>query len=76
MATLSQSFKGRVNGVLTPKQLRRAKFSLASFFGLMALNVTASTFTWEGQEYNQINVANFPRGQVVEFTNLEEFCHR
>lgn len=67
--------KGRLNGVLTQKQLMRVKFSLACMVALLAYSVTASTFTWDGEEYASIAVKNFERGQVVEFTNLEEFCH-
>jgi hypothetical protein len=41
----------------------------------MLMNFTLAQYKWEGTDFKNINVDTFPRGQIVEFTNLEEFCH-
>ena len=33
-------------------------------------------FEWEGKSYNMAYTAEYSRGKIVEYTNLEEFCHR
>jgi len=45
------------------------------FLGALLLNFTLAQYQWGTDKFNYINVATFDRGQVVEFTNLEEFCH-
>lgn len=39
------------------------------------VNLTVAQYNWQGTDYQSIFVDTFPRGQVIEFTNLEEFCH-
>lgn len=34
----------------------------------------AATYWYEGKEYEKTQTKYFPRGRIVEYTNLEEFC--
>ena len=38
--------------------------------------VAATTYFYEGEEYEKRQIKLFPRGRIVEYTNLEEFCDR
>ena len=64
--------------VLSDKQLSRAKVSLGLLCGLIIVQggVVAGTYWYEGQEYNKMQIKKFERGQIVEYTNLVEFCDR
>ena len=64
--------------VLTARQLKRVKTS----FALLAVVVSAqmcavvANYYYEGEEFEKMSITYFPRGRIVEYTNLEEFCHR
>jgi len=65
--------------VLTPKQLNRAKFSLGCIAALASLNIVtyvSGEYFYDDREFEQMGLTTFPRGQIVEFTNLDEFCSR
>lgn len=32
-------------------------------------------YTWEGENYSKIDTKTYDRGQIVEYTNEEDFCH-
>jgi len=36
----------------------------------------AATYWYEGEEYEKRQIKLFPKGQIVEYTNLELFCDR
>lgn len=38
--------------------------------------VVAAEYLYEGEYYEKRQIKMFPRGQIVEYTNLEEFCDR
>jgi hypothetical protein len=38
--------------------------------------VQAATYTWKDKEFDERNIFDFDRGEIVEFTIKEEFCHR
>jgi len=46
--------------------------------GLLAVQgvVVTATYWFEGEEYEKRQISLFPRGQIVEYTNLDEFCNR
>ena len=64
--------------VLSDKQLSRARTSLAILCGILSVQaaVVAGTYWYEGEEYGKMQIKKFSRGQIVEYTNLEEFCER
>lgn len=64
--------------VLSDKQLSRAKTSLAILSGILIVQgtVVAASYWYEGEEYGKMQIKKFSRGQIVEYTNLEEFCDR
>lgn len=64
--------------VLSDKQLSRAKTSLAILCGVLTVQgtIVAASYWYEGEEYKQMQIKRFPRGQIIEYTNLEEFCDR
>lgn len=64
--------------VLNDKQLSRAKTSLAILCGILTVQgtIVAATYWYEGDEYERMQIKKFERGQIVEYTNLEEFCDR
>ena len=64
--------------VLSDKQLSRAKTSLAILCGILTVQggVVVASHYYEDQEYEKMQVTMYPRGQIVEYTNLEEFCNR
>lgn len=64
--------------VLSDRQLSRVKLSLGILCGLVTVQgaVAAATYWYEGEEYEKRQIKLFPRGQIVEYTNLEEFCDR
>jgi solute carrier family 8 (sodium/calcium exchanger) len=37
--------------------------------------MNAAQYTWEGESFDQRNINKFERGQIVEFTSEDEFCH-
>ena len=64
--------------VLTDKQLSKVKTSFALLVLVLTVQgfvVTASYF-YEKEEYEKMMVTTFPRGRIVEYTNLDEFCDR
>ena len=64
--------------VLSDKQLSRAKTSLAILSGILIVQATVVTasYWYDGEEYSSMQIKKFSRGQIVEYTNLEEFCDR
>jgi len=52
--------------------------SLVLFVGVMSVQavVVAGTYWYNGEEFEKTQVTYFPRGRIVEYTNLEEFCDR
>ena len=64
--------------VLSDKQLSRAKTSLAILSGILIVQATVVTasYWYDGEEYKWMQIKKFSRGQIVEYTNLEEFCDR
>lgn len=35
-----------------------------------------ATYYYNGEEFKQRYIHYYDRGRIVEYTNLEEFCHR
>ena len=71
-------FRRRAKKTLTYKQLARAKIAIGLLAMTLAVNgivAKAADFTWFNNDYEKRKVMNFKRGQIVEFTNKEEFCH-
>ena len=62
--------------MMNPRQLNRAKVSIGLALTLFSLQAVSAAYTWNGSEFSKLETFNFERGQVVEYTNLEEFCHR
>ena len=62
--------------VVTDRQLSKIKNSLVLLAGVVAVQgaVVAATYYYDGEEYEKMQIKYFPRGQIVEYTNLEEFC--
>lgn len=72
-----QLFKRRA--ILTPRQVKKAKWSL----GLAVLYVCAQLvlaeilpYEYQDTKYAKQEITKYPRGQIVEYTNDEEFCKR
>lgn len=61
---------------MTQRQLSKVKTSFAILCGVLAVQgcVIAGDYWYEGEEYEKRQIKLFPRGQIVEYTNLEEFC--
>ena len=59
--------------VLTDKQLSKVKvsFALLAFVLTVQGAVVAATYYYEGEEYDKMMISTFPRGRIVEYTNLE-----
>ena len=65
--------------VLSDRQLSKIKASFALLCGVLAVQGSiayARTYWYEGEEYEKMQIKYFPRGRIVEYTNLEEFCDR
>lgn len=64
--------------VLTERQLSKVKtsFVLLGFIICVQGVVVAANYYYQGEEYDKMQVKLFPRGRIVEYTNLEEFCDR
>lgn len=67
-----------IKRVLNDRQLSKVKTSLALLCGVLLVQggAVAATYWYEGEEYEKRQIKLFPRGQIVEYTNLEEFCDR
>jgi hypothetical protein len=63
---------------LSDRQLSRVKTSFALLCGVLCVQGVAvvATYWYEGEEYEKKQIKLFPKGQIVEYTNLEEFCDR
>jgi hypothetical protein len=64
-------------GVLTQRQIHRTKMSIGLFVLLTAVNTLttqAANYTWMTEGFDKRSIVNFKRGQIVEFTNKEDFC--
>ena len=64
--------------VLNDRQLSKIKTSSVLFCGCLIVQATvvAATYWYNGEEFEKTQVTYFPRGRIVEYTNLEEFCDR
>ena len=64
--------------VLTDRQLSKIKSSFILLVGVLSVQGCAvlASHWYEGEEYDMVQITYFPRGRIVEFTNLEEFCSR
>lgn len=65
--------------VLSERQLSKVKTSLLLLGAVVLVQgctVAATTYYYEGEEYDKRQIKLFPRGRIVEYTNLEEFCDR
>ena len=65
--------------VLSERQLSKVKTSLLLLGAVVLVQgctVAATTYFYEGEEYEKRQIKLFPRGRIVEYTNLEEFCDR
>ena len=65
--------------MLSDKQLSKARVSLLILSGVLIVQgsiVMADKYWYQDEEYEKMQVKLFPRGQIVEYTNLEEFCDR
>lgn len=62
--------------VVSDRQLSKIKNSLVLLAGVLCVQgaVVAGSYYYEGDEYDKMQIKYFPRGQIVEYTNLEEFC--
>ena len=62
--------------VLTDKQLSKVKTSFAILCGVLSIQgcVAGANYWYEGEEYDKMQIKSFPRGRIVEYTDLEEFC--
>jgi len=80
MDYLSTKLKVKQRKVLSAKQLQRVKFSLGAFLTLTFLQVVVdqalASYFWEDEHFTAYDVQVYERGNIVEFTNKEEFCHR
>ena len=66
----------RSKNVLTQKQLSKTKTSMGLLVCMLCIQgcAVAATYWYEGKEYEKTQTKYFPRGRIVEYTNLEEFC--
>jgi hypothetical protein len=64
--------------VLSEKQLSKVKTSFTLLCVILCFQgcVVAATYLYEGEEYGKMQVKLYPRGRIVEYTDLEEFCDR
>lgn len=49
---------------------------LGAVLAVQSCTVVAANYYYDGEEYEKRSIKYFPRGQIVEYTNLEEFCFR
>ena len=71
---------------MNKRQLWRAKCTVGAFVFINCIQVLSQVvmaqlydngkFEWEGKRFTKKYTEYFDRGLVVEYTNLEEFCHR
>ena len=64
--------------MLTDKQLSKVKTSFALLCIVLTVQgaVVTAAYYYEKEEYDKMVIKTFPRGRIVEYTNLEEFCDR
>ncbi len=64
---------------MNERQLSKVKTSLLLLGAVLTVQgctVMAANYMYDGEEYEKRQIKYFPRGKIVEFTNLEEFCDR
>lgn len=65
---------------MTERQLSKVKTSFAILCGVLVVQgcvvLAAENYWYDNEEYDKMRVKNYPRGRIVEYTNLEEFCDR
>ena len=76
----------KIKPILTPRQLRRAKFTvffaaaILSCLGALSHFVGAAEdeakITWNGDKWKTMEVEEFPRGRIVYFSKNTEVCRR
>ena len=64
--------------VLTARQLKRVKTSFVLLAVVISIQicVVVAEYYYDKEEFEKMSITYFPRGRIVEYTNLEEFCHR
>lgn len=64
--------------MLTDRQLSKVKTSFALLVLVLTVQgaVVAATYYYENEEYDKMEIKLFPRGRIVEYTSLDEFCDR
>ena len=64
--------------MLTDRQLSKVKTSFALLVLVLTVQgaVVAATYYYENEEYDKMEIKMFPRGRIVEYTSLDEFCDR
>lgn len=75
----------KIKPILTPRQLRRAKFSMAFasgcllFLGILSHFVDAADgvegeITWNNDNWQTMDIQEFERGRIVYFSKNTEVC--
>ena len=54
----------------------KCSFALLAFVLSVQGGLVAASYYYDGEEFDKISIQYYPRGRIVEYTNLEEFCHR
>ena len=54
----------------------KTSFVLLAFVLSVQGCLVAASYYYDGEEFDKISIQYYPRGRIVEYTNLEEFCHR
>ena len=64
--------------MLSEKQLSKVKTSFALLALVLAVQgaVVTAAYYYEDKEYDKMEIKTFPRGRIVEYTSLDEFCDR
>ena len=66
----------RSKRVLSDRQLSKIKTSLKLLAGILCVQAAAAAteYWYNGEYYEKQKTKYFPRGRIVEYTSLEEFC--
>lgn len=74
----------KIKPILTPRQLRRSKFTFAFVATVLTLIGLFSTFvdaegdkeelTWNQEKWLKMDVEEYPRGRIVYFSKNSEVC--
>ena len=76
----------KIKPILTPRQLRRAKFTvffagailicLGALSNFVGAEDEEAKITWAGDKWLTMEAQEFPRGRVVYFSKNTEVCRR